>query len=234
MSEDAMAMNPQESFPEDDDAPVAAMATDETPIEDDAEDDGMETREPNSKSKTSVEEIMNMDSEDESLRKYKEALLGAAAAAASCDPSDDPRMFVIESFLIEVDGKYPLSFSLSTPEALEALKKKPFILKEGITLRYRIRFRVQHGILIGIRWKHIVSKAGMKVWLQDESIGSFGPGSHEWVSSPVDVPSGKIFKSFQGQQRFTDDDNTTLLKFNYCFELRKQWPLDDVVADRNI
>jgi Rho GDP-dissociation inhibitor len=89
--------------------------------------------------------LVNQDAGDESLRKYKEALLGNVANTYS--PKDDPRRVVITQLKIVVEGKREKSFccllltctsgrpdivyALDTPASIKALKDKPFTLKEG-------------------------------------------------------------------------------------------------------
>ena len=54
--------------------------------------------------KRNLEDIVKADAEDESLRKYKEQLLGAAASGEVAS-SDDPRHIIIDDMRIKVDGR---------------------------------------------------------------------------------------------------------------------------------
>lgn len=54
--------------------------------------------------KKDLAEIVSADAEDESLRRYKEQLLGAAAGGGAA-ASDDPRQVIIEEMRIIVAGR---------------------------------------------------------------------------------------------------------------------------------
>lgn len=50
---------------------------------------------------------------------------------------------------------------VSKPGAVEALKDKPFTIKEGATFRMKATFKVQHQILSGLKYIQVVKKMGM-------------------------------------------------------------------------
>lgn len=52
--------------------------------------------------------------------------------------------------------------------ALEKLKTKPLVIKEGVLYKVRIRFRVQHEIITGLRYLQLVKRKGLKVDKSDE------------------------------------------------------------------
>ena len=83
--------------------------------------------------------------EDESLRKYKEALLGAAASGDVASPSDDPRRVVIVKMRVLFDDRPDgdIEYDLDSPEKLAAMKDSPFQLKEGCKYKIEVTFRVQ-------------------------------------------------------------------------------------------
>ena len=67
--------------------------------------------------KVSVEELLAKDSEDESLRRYKEQLLGAAAQGhTAVDPNDKRRVVITELKIIFEDRpKGDVTYTLNTP-----------------------------------------------------------------------------------------------------------------------
>ena len=62
----------------------------------------------------SLAEIVSADQEDESLRKYKQALLGqvSAGAAAIVDPSDQRRV-IVKALALVVEGREDVVLDLS-------------------------------------------------------------------------------------------------------------------------
>ena len=64
------------------------------------------------------------------------------------DPND-PRTCIIKSLAIEAPGRPDIVVDLTGPNALEELKKKPFVIKEGAKFRTKVVFQVQHSILSG-------------------------------------------------------------------------------------
>ncbi|KAM7393621.1 hypothetical protein PAMP_020478 [Pampus punctatissimus] len=86
----------------------------------------------------SVKEIQELDKDDESLRKYKEALLGSGIAEA--DP-DSPNVQVTRMSLICESAPDPLVLDLQGD--LEAFQKQAFILKEGVEYKIKISFKFQ-------------------------------------------------------------------------------------------
>lgn len=91
-------------------------------MSDDEHNDGYKPGE-----KVDLETLKNQDADDESLRKYKEALLGNMSATFS--PKDDPRRVVITQLKIIIDGRDPIVYALDSAASIKELKSKPFILK---------------------------------------------------------------------------------------------------------
>ncbi|KAF6198791.1 hypothetical protein GE061_006813, partial [Apolygus lucorum] len=107
----------------------------------------------------SLEEILSADQEDESLQKYKAALLGEAQAQAIIvDPSDE-RKVIVKKLALCVDGRPDMELDLTTN--LEALKKQTFTIKEGISYKIRIDFIVQREIVHGLRYVQKTYRLGV-------------------------------------------------------------------------
>ena len=163
---------------------------------------------------------LELDADDEALNRWKQSLVGRGSVVA-----DDPRKVIIVGMALVVEGRPDIELSLDTPEAVAALKKSPFILKEGSTYRMRIRFKVQHDVVLVFKYQQVVSKMGMKN-KSTTMIGSFPPGPdvQEFVFEEETVPSGMIARgSYKAQARFFDDDNVTHLEFPYSFDIKKKW-----------
>jgi Rho GDP-dissociation inhibitor len=95
------------------------------------------------------------------LRRWKESL-GIGSGKDLSDP-DDLRKAIILSLGLEVDGRSDIIIDLTSPGAVESLKKKPFTIKEGATFRMKATFKVQHEVLSGLKYIQVVKHHQMKV-----------------------------------------------------------------------
>mmetsp|Transcript_46573 Transcript_46573/g.74977 ORF Transcript_46573/g.74977 Transcript_46573/m.74977 type:complete len:213 (+) Transcript_46573:3-641(+) len=194
--------------------------------EDDGPSDGY-----NAGAKVSVEELMNKDSEDESLRKYKEQLLGAAAKGQTAtDPNDKRRVVITELKIIFEDRPGgDVTYALNTQEDVLAMKKKPFIMKEKCHYQIQITFRVQHEIVSGLKFVNKFYKAGIRVAKEETMLGSYAPNAEPYsVTVPRndwdEAPAGFFARGgFGAKSLFIDDDNQTHLEYEYSFELKSGW-----------
>ncbi|KAF2152534.1 E set domain-containing protein [Myriangium duriaei CBS 260.36] len=176
--------------------------------------------------KKTIDEYQKLDQNDESLRKWKESL-GIGSGNTIGDASD-PRTCIILSLGLEVEGRPDIVIDLSSPGALEQLKSKPFTIKESATFRMKARFRVQHHILSGMKYIQVVKRAGLSNKMQ-EMIGSYSPNTtdkpeYEKKFEPETAPSGMLMRGhYTATSRFVDDDNQEHLKFEWAFDIKKDW-----------
>ncbi|CAD0097242.1 unnamed protein product [Aureobasidium vineae] len=174
-----------------------------------------------------------MDQNDESLRKWKESL-GIGSGTTIGDASD-PRKVIIVSLGLEVEGRPDIIIDLSSPGALESLKSKPFTIKEGATFRMKARFRVQHQILSGMKYVQVVKRMGISNKMQ-EMIGSYSPNTTDkpeyekkckflaQAYFAETAPSGMMARGhYNAVSKFIDDDEQTHLKFEWSFDIKKDW-----------
>ena len=110
------------------------------------------------------------DKEDEALNKWK-ASLGLGQGKDISD-SNDPRKCIIYSLGLEVEGRPDIIIDLKSPGALEALEKKPFVIKEGATFRMKAQFKVQHEILAGLKYLQKVTRMGVSNKMQEMMVGN--------------------------------------------------------------
>lgn len=162
---------------------------------------------------------------------YKEALLGAAASGNVVSPKDDPRRVVIVKMrvLFEDRPEGHIEYDLDTPEKLEAMKSKPFVLMEGCKYKIEVTFRVQHDIVSGLKYTNAVYRKGVRVDKQVTMLGSFGPQAdphlvvfprHGWE----EAPSGMLARGdYKAKTVYSDDDNVTHLAYEYAFSIKKGW-----------
>jgi len=173
----------------------------------------------------SLDEILAADQEDESLKKYKEALLGDAmkGGAVIVDPND-PRRVIVKKLAMVVEGRPDVVLDLSGD--LEALKKQPFTVKEGIQYRIRIDFYVQREIVTGLKYQQKILRHGIQVEKMSQMVGSYAPklDLQSYLSPPEEMPSGMLARgSYTVKSLFTDDDKNEHLKWEWSFELKKDW-----------
>jgi Rho GDP-dissociation inhibitor len=73
---------------------------------------------------------------------------------------------------LEVEGRPDVVIELSAPGALEALKDKPFTIKEGATFRIKVQFQVHHEVLSGLKYLQVVKRRGLRVSKDQEMLVS--------------------------------------------------------------
>lgn len=168
-----------------------------------------------------LEEISAMDSDDESLVKYKQTLLAGVEPATRRDTS---RPVIVEQMGLVVDGHDDILLDLT--DDLDTLKDRPIVVKEGIKYRIKLTFRVQHKIVSGLRYHHVVSRKGINVDKQSYMVGSYGPKSEpQCYISPVDeAPKGMIARGhYKIKSKFIDDDQNVHLEWEWHMDIKKGW-----------
>jgi Rho GDP-dissociation inhibitor len=178
--------------------------------------------------KVDMRTIQEMDAEDESLVKYKQALLGSLADVS---PADDPRRVVIKEMrvMFEARPEGDIVYTLDNAAAIESMKSTPFTLKEGCAYKIRVTFKVQHEIVSGLKYINTVYRKGIRVVKEEEMLGSFAPqaATHD-VTFPRhgwdEAPSGMLSRGkYTAVSKFIDDDKQNHLEYEYCFAIKKDW-----------
>jgi len=181
----------------------------------------------NLKGSANVSELLASDAEDESLRKYKESLLGAAAHGDLGDVSD-PRKVVLTRFVIAFEpsqqGLEDLVFDLDD-KGMALLASDGITLKEGAQFKFRISFRVQHEIVVGLKFVYVVSRL-MFSEKEELMIGSYPPGSApftfefpKWEYNTA--PSGMMFRGKYKVRCCFYVNGTVLTEFSYPLNIVK-------------
>ncbi|XP_037544846.1 rho GDP-dissociation inhibitor 1 [Nematolebias whitei] len=170
----------------------------------------------------SLQEIQELDKEDESLRKYKEALLGNAAVVA--DPSA-PNVQVTRMTLVCETAPGPLVLDLTGD--LDNFKKNPFTLKEGVEYRIKINFKVNKEIVSGLKYMQQTFMKGFKVDKSDYMVGSYGPRpaeEYEFLTTMEEAPKGMLARgTYNIKSKFTDDDKYNHLSWEWSLAIKKDW-----------
>ncbi|XP_031130181.1 rho GDP-dissociation inhibitor 1-like [Ipomoea triloba] len=168
-----------------------------------------------------LKEQFEKDKDDESLRRWKEQLLGSVDINA-----------VGESLEAEVKI---LSLSILSPGRSEIVLPIPrdgnppspwFTLKEGSRYSLKFAFQVSNNIVSGLKYTNTVWKTGMKVDGSKEMIGTFSPQLEPYTHEMPEetTPSGMFARgSYSARTKFLDDDNKCHLEINYTFEIKKEW-----------
>ncbi|CDK29561.1 unnamed protein product [Kuraishia capsulata CBS 1993] len=177
--------------------------------------------------KKTIEEYAKLDAEDESLAKWK-ASLGITTDTSELLPvaAGDKRRLVILEMVVDVEGQDPIIVDFSRDSAAQIESKKPQIkIKEGSIYTLKIKFRVQHEIVTGVKYLQAVKKAGITVDRVEEPCGSFPPNTvnkpfHEKQFPEVEAPKGMLARgSYSAVSKFIDDDKTVHLAFPWTLQI---------------
>ncbi|OTF75995.1 rho GDP-dissociation inhibitor 1-like protein [Euroglyphus maynei] len=172
----------------------------------------------------SLSDIVSADKDDESLMKYKESLLGKAVQDIVVVDETNPKRVIVKALSLLVDGRPDMVIDLS--QGVESVKKKVYTIKDGIEYRIKIDFYVQREIVTGLKFQQKIYRHGMKVLKTTNMVGSYAP-KHDLQSytTPVEeMPSGMLARgTYTVKSLFTDDDDNEHLKWEWSFELKKDW-----------
>nr|XP_009590993.1 rho GDP-dissociation inhibitor 1-like isoform X2 [Nicotiana tomentosiformis] len=134
-----------------------------------------------------LKEQFEKDKDDESLRRWKEQLLGSVdinAVGESLDP---------EVKILSLEIKSPGRPDIVLPIPEDGKPKSPwFVLKEGSKYSLNFKFQVSNNIVTGLKYTNTVWKTGIKVDSMKEMIGAFSPQSEPYTHEMPEetTPSG--------------------------------------------
>lgn len=173
--------------------------------------------------KKTIEEILNLDNEDESLRKYKEALLGSQTEKIIVD-ANNPKEVIVKRLALVVADRPDMVLELDGD--LTQLKKQTFCIKEGIQYKIRIEFYVQREIVHGLKYVQKTSRMGVNVDKMTHMVGSYPPKAEiqSFTTNFEEAPSGMLARGeYSVSSLFTDDDKTEHLKWEWSLKVEKDW-----------
>lgn len=171
-----------------------------------------------------IEEIIAADQEDESLRKYKEALLGAAQSEKIVVDANDSRKVIVKRLALCVPEREDMELDLTGD--LSKLKKQVFVIKEGVQYKMRIDFVVQREIVHGLKYVQKTSRMGLPIDRISYMVGSYPPKLElqSYTTPFEEAPSGMMARgTYSVTSLFTDDDKNEHLKWDWTFEIKKDW-----------
>lgn len=169
----------------------------------------------------SLKEIQELDKDDESLRKYKEALLGSVDADAD---TSVPNVQVTRMSLICESAPNPLVLDLTRD--LEELKNEGFILMEGVEYKIKISFKVNKEIVSGLKYVQQTFRKGIRIDKTDYMVGSYGPRATEFdfLTTMEEAPKGLLARgNYVIKSKFTDDDKHDHLSWEWNLNIKKDW-----------
>lgn len=172
--------------------------------------------------KVSLKEHLEKDKDDESLRRWKEQLLGSVDASV-VEEDQEPDVKILSLTIVSPD-RADIVLPISEGENLKGMW---FSLKEGCLYRLRFMIKVSNDIVCGLKYTNTVWKTGIKVDSSKEMMGTFSPQaepySHEMPEETT--PSGIFARGqYTARSKFVDDDNKCYLDINYTFDIQKDWP----------
>lgn len=169
----------------------------------------------------SLAEIANQDAEDESLRRYKEALLGDVSGVAACG-----KKVIVEKLCVIIEGRDDMEMDLTGD--LSKLKKSPISMQEGTEYSLKLEFKCPGEIVPGLRFTTKIYRKGMKVDTLQYMVGSYGPNTeknpvHIYTATSEEAPSGMMARGhYTAKSSFIDDDKTKHLEWEWAFEIKKK------------
>ncbi|WMV23663.1 hypothetical protein MTR67_017048 [Solanum verrucosum] len=154
-----------------------------------------------------LKEQFEKDKDDESLRRWKEQLLGSVdinavggrGKAVYIPPSLDPTCGIsFESLdpevkILSLEIKSPGRADIVLPIPEDGKPKSPwFVLKEGSKYHLKFTFQVNNNIVTGLKYTNTVWKTGIKVDSMKEMIGAFSPQTEPYTHEMPEetTPSG--------------------------------------------
>ncbi|XP_072978051.1 rho GDP-dissociation inhibitor 1-like isoform X1 [Typha angustifolia] len=170
----------------------------------------------------SLKDQMEKDKDDDSLRRWKEQLLGSVDLN-SVGEILDPEVKILSLSILSPDRS-----DIVLPLPVEPNAKGVwFTLKEGSHYKLKFTFSVSNNIVSGLRYTNTVWKTGIKVDSTKEMLGTFSPQLEPYIyETPEETtPSGMFARgSYSARTRFVDDDGKRYLEINYTFDIRREWP----------
>ncbi|KAH9850730.1 rho GDP-dissociation inhibitor [Lenzites betulinus] len=194
------------------------------------EDDLLPTNTPGYKpgAAKSLDEYAKLDAEDESLARWK-ASLGILPGASTSGSGPKVTVFSLELASATLPAGKHLVMNLQDANEIAGLKKHPITLKEGIEFNVRIKFKVNHSIISGVRYIQVVKRAGVTVDKMEQMLGSYGPHpkGEPYVKNfdPEESPSGMLARSgtYSVRSRVIDDDGEVFADWEWSFKIGKEW-----------
>lgn len=168
-----------------------------------------------------LKEQIELDKDDESLRKWKEDLLGSLDIA---DGTKTEPEVTFTSLRIVVEGRDPIV--LPIPKTGQPAGGHHFVLKEKCVYRLQFEFTVRNELLLGLVYSNKVWRMGKQVHKRRMMLGAYGPqeGPYTFLTEEEVTPSGMLARGhYTAKTIFLDDDGRVHLEYDYTFDIKKEW-----------
>ncbi|KAK1260775.1 Rho GDP-dissociation inhibitor 1 [Acorus gramineus] len=166
-----------------------------------------------------LKEQIEKDKDDESLRRWKEKLLGSLEG--DLNDQMEPEV-TFHSIGIISEGRAEVDTPLPVDENQNLLL---FTLREGAQYRLKLAFIVRHNIVSGLAYSNMVWKGSLQVDQSRGMLGTFAPQKEPYVHTLDEetTPSGALARGiYKAKLKFEDDDRRCHLELNYSFEIKKR------------
>ncbi|PRQ25771.1 putative Rho protein GDP-dissociation inhibitor [Rosa chinensis] len=168
----------------------------------------------------SLKEQIEKDKDDDSLRRWKQKLLGSLES--DLDGQMEPEV-KFHSIGIISDDFGEINTPLPVDENL--IGRVLFTLKEGSEYRLKLTFSVLHNIVSGLTYSNTVWKGGLQVDQSKGMLGTFAPNRepYEHTLEEETTPSGVLARGlYSAKLKFEDDDKRCYMELKYSFEIKKR------------
>eukprot|EP00249_Psilotum_nudum_P018690 c26920_g3_i1 orf=766-1581(+) len=170
-----------------------------------------------------LKEQLEKDKEDESLRRWKEQLLGSV----QFDPVEDrmePEVKVL-SLTIMSPGR-PDTIIPFPSAAISNTRNHLFTLKEGTPYNFKFTFSVHRNIVSGLTFVRSVWRNGLRVDRSRVMLGTFSPQlePYSYLMEEETTPSGILFRgTYTAKTKFIDDDCRCHMQMEHTFDIKRDW-----------
>ncbi|KAL6217584.1 hypothetical protein ACLB2K_010801 [Fragaria x ananassa] len=168
----------------------------------------------------SLKEQIEKDKDDDSLRRWKQKLLGCLESDS--DGQMEPEV-KFHSISIVSDDFGEINTPLPVDE--NQIGRVLFTLKEGSEYRLKLTFSVLHNIVSGLTYSNTVWKGGLQVDQSKGMLGTFAPNRepYEHTLEEETTPSGVLARGlYSARLKFEDDDKRCYMELKYSFEIKRQ------------
>ncbi|KAJ7977207.1 Rho GDP-dissociation inhibitor 1 [Quillaja saponaria] len=165
-----------------------------------------------------LKEQIEKDKDDDSLRRWKEQLLGCLES--DLDGTDPEVKFHSIGIVSDDLGEVVTPLPLDETQGVHVL----FSLKEGSCYQLKLKFTVLHNIVSGLTYSNTVWKGGLQVDQMKGMLGTFAPQQEPYVHALDEetTPSGVLARGiYTAKLKFEDDDRRCHMELNYSFEIKK-------------
>ncbi|KAK3028118.1 hypothetical protein RJ639_038979 [Escallonia herrerae] len=163
-----------------------------------------------------LKDQLEKDKDDESLRRWKEKLLGSVESDLNGQMNPE---VTFQSIGVISDDIGEISTPLPVDEG-----HLLFTLAEGSLYRFKLTFSVLHNIVSGLTYVNTVWKRGLQVDRSKGMLGTFAPQREPYVHTLDEetTPSGVLARGiYTAKLKFEDDDKRCHMELHYTFEIKK-------------